>query len=130
MTSYQAALPSMRTQISAQITGNGAPCDVLRFSSTKDASGRQVGSYASILSGTPETIWIQPYSIAKGGSAMTNSQGILGETTHIGFQTHAGVALIPKDRINQSGETFAFDVIDQQNFDTHNELFLKQVRRS
>ncbi len=128
MTAYTAALPAMRAQITAQIQGNGVACTVTRFSGTKDATGRIPGSYATV--GSPETMWIQPYSISRGGSAMMQAQGVLGETTHIGYQIHGGAALIPKDRITASGETYVYDVVDQQIFDTHNELLLKQVRRS
>lgn len=128
-TAFKAALPAMRAQITAQIQGNGASCDIQRFNQTTDESGRKVGAYESIMGSATETIWIQPYSIARGGSANMQPQGVSAETTHIGYQVWGGVGLIPKDRIAVTGEAFVYDVVDQQIFDTHHELLLKKVRR-
>ena len=127
---FVTALPTMRSQVSVQITGNGVVCDVKRFTASKDNTGRENGSWNSLISGgVHETMWIQPYSVTRGGSANVSTQGVNAETTHIGYQVYGGTAMIPKDRVIATGSAFAYDVVDVQNYDTHNEILLKQVRR-
>ncbi len=121
----------MRAQINTQIAAWGVVCDIQRFSPSTDATGRKTGAWASLVSGgVHETMWIQPYvAAARGGNSDIAPQGLNAETTHIAFQTHTGTAMIPKDRIVVSGETYVYDVLESQIHETHKEVMLKQVRR-
>lgn len=130
MTSFTAALPAMRAQIEAQITGNGVVCDVTRIVGTADNTGRKTGAWASLVSGgVAETMWIQPFTGRFGGASNIALQGLNAETTHVIFQKHNGTQLIPKDRIVPAGGGFVYDVIDSQTHETHRESMVKQVRR-
>lgn len=127
MTAFADARTGMRSQVATQILGAGVLCDVLRFSPTKDSTGRQVGTYVTLTSGgVDEIIWIQPIS----GVSDVQEQGISAETTHYAYQVWGGTDLRPTDRIFPSGGTYVYDVIRPQIFETHRRAEVKQVRRA
>jgi hypothetical protein len=126
MTAFADARVGMRAQVAEQIQGAGVRCNVLRFNPTTDATGKKTGSYTSLVSGgVNEIMWIQPI----GGGSDIQDEGLNAETTHYVFQAHEGVALVAKDRILPSGETYAYDVLQPNVLETHRRAELKQVLR-
>jgi hypothetical protein len=126
VTAFAAARSQMRAQVAEQIVGAGVVCDVLRFNPTTDKTGKKTGDYTTLVSGgVAEVMWIQPI----GGSSDVQDEGLNAETTHYIFQAYVGTALIAKDRILPSGETYAYDVIRPSVFETHRRAEVKQVRR-
>ena len=119
-------LSVMRAHIDSVITANGSLYTVQRLSATKNDAGKHSGSFATISGGTSVRLWIQRV----GGISRVAPQGLSAETTHMGFQSRSGVALVPKDRISKSGTAYVWDVIRVLEYETQNEIELKQVRRA
>lgn len=115
---------AIRAQAQAVIDDWAIASTVSRFISTTDASGKKTGSFVTQVSG--ELIWVQPL----GGNSDIREQGLNAETTHLAFQKHSGFALIPKDRILQTGDTFEYDVLRAHIFESHRMAELKLVRRN
>lgn len=117
-------LTAMRAQAATVINDWAATCDVTRFNPSTDTSGRKTGSYSAVSGGSNVDIWIQPIA----GNSDIRGQGLNSETTHLAFQEWAGVALVPKDRIDD-GSDFVYDVIAAHVLESHRMSELKQVRR-
>jgi hypothetical protein len=127
VTAFANARAGMRAQAGAEIVGAAGACTLLRFNPQTDATGRKTGSYTSLLaSGATEKVWIQPLA----GDSDIQAQGLNSETTHLAYQKWSGTALVAKDRILPSGQTFAYDVIRAQVYETHRRAELKQVMRT
>lgn len=112
-----------RTQAQEVIDDWAVPSVVTRFIATTDAAGKKAGSFVTQVSG--ELIWIQPIS----GTSDIREQGLNAETTHLAFQKITGFALLPKDRILPTGDTFAYDVLRALVLESHRMAELKLVRR-
>lgn len=122
------ANPPPLTQMKAQYeslfdAGWGKNCVVTRLSGVADTSGHITGTMKTIVSG--ERIWIQPNS----GRGRIDQININEETTDFAYRKLAGTALLPKDRILPSGETYRYDVIYEHVFETHRMAELKKDLR-
>jgi hypothetical protein len=122
-----APLTAMRAQFAALMDdGWSVACAVTRFNGgTTDGAGhKSAGSFGSVA--TSEKIWIQ----AVAGRSQIKEQGLDAETTHLAFQKYSGYALMPKDRILPSGQTYAYDVVRAHVLESHRMAELKQVLRT
>lgn len=113
----------IRAEAEAEINAWATACNVTRFVSTTDFSGRKTGTWVS--QSATELIWIQPAS----GTADTREFGISAETTHLAFQQHDGFALQAKDRILPTGQTYEYDVLRALVYESHRLAELKLVPR-
>ena len=103
--------------------GWGIPSSITRLSGSVDQAGHVNGIYRTLASG--ERIWIQ----AVAGRSSIDTKNLDAETTHIAFSKLSGTQLMPKDRILRSGDTYAFDVINSETWETHRFSQLKQDLR-
>lgn len=118
-------LTQMRAQFNSLLdAGWGAPCKVTRLSGTTDSAGHVNGTFATKV--TSERIWIQ----ALAGRSSIDTKNLNAETTHLAFQKTTGYAIRAKDRVLPSGETYVYDVINTEVFETHRMSQLKQDLRT
>jgi hypothetical protein len=115
---------AIRAQAEATINDWAANCAVTRISTTTDDAGHKVGSYASQFAS--EKIWIQP----RFGRSTVDQVNVLSETTHFGYQQHDGNAILAKDRILPSGDTYAYDVLAVHVKESNRLLELRRVART
>jgi hypothetical protein len=115
---------AIRGQAQVVIDDWSIPSTVSRFIATTDSAGKKTGTFVTQVAS--ELIWVQPL----GGNSDIREQGLNAETTHLAFQKYSGFALIPKDRILQSGDTFEYDVLRAHIFESHRMAELKLVRRN
>lgn len=115
----------MRAQFDSLIdAGWGTPCKVTRFSGSKNSAGHISGTFTTLVSS--ERLWIQALS----GRSNVGVMALNAETTHLAFQKRSGTPLLPKDRILLSGDTYVYDVMNSQIFESHRMSELKQDLRT
>lgn len=123
-------LAGMKSDISGLIDDWGARTIVSRLSSTLTASKRLSGTFVNKLSGI---VWIQPIAMKGTLGGLTtvhrSPQGLLDETTHIAI-TRKTLAVQANDKLLPSGETYPYDVLDNEENPTHNTIQLRRVKHT
>lgn len=120
-------LPTMRLDISGLISDWGISCKVHRKPATRNVAGQVSGSIVSV--GT-ELVWLQPYAgRARGRGESHIDPGILDKSTVEAFVRYSGVAMQVDDRLVATGQAYEYDVLSVQVLDTHQYLWLQQVKR-
>ena len=125
-------LAGMQSDISGLIDDWGKRTIVSRLSATLTASKRLSGTFVNKLSGI---VWIQPIPMkgtlmGAGPTTVRRSlQGLLDETTHIAISRKT-LAIQANDKLLPSGETYLYDVLDNEENPTHNTIQLRRVKHT
>lgn len=113
----------MRAEAAAVINDAASLCTVSRSTVTTDAAGHKVTTWSAVA--TNEKIWIQPIT----GREQIQVEGVVSETTHMGYQSYSGYVLSNADRVRPTGDVYDYDVVAVQIHESHRQVQLKRVQR-
>ena len=118
----------MRHQYHTVIDDWARDCEIRRFQSSVDATGRESGAFNVVEAAEP--VWIQ--AVSRGDEAVVE-KGLDSRTTHLAFQKWDGFALEPLDKIfdtDEQSNTHEYDVIRAHLKESHRVAELMLAKRN
>ncbi len=119
---------AIRQDVSGLIDDEGLDCAVLRRAVGRDSAGRDNGAFATV---STDRFWIQPFESSRAIFGQRRlPAGVLSDVTHIATKRYGTTPVKKEDRVQSPGSPFVYDVIEQENWDTHTNVYLQLVKRS